>query len=337
MGRWRRCATSRLSRRGDVRRPCARSLPGPRSVLHRGCGPSCPLPGARADRASAEVFIASGVQELLSRSRLWRSSFWRSTERAASPKTPRPMQAEFAARPRWHRGSAEPRIVVLRLTARRAVRPACSGVCVRAYVATHALAYASSYRTVAQRAGLAKEFGSNAGVSALVGPRPRHPDGCRFTVWKCLAVLPCRSGLGGCSPRPGCCAARRTPGAGAAAGRPDHAQGRRRPGARRLACGVAVLWTSAPSSRSSSGVRRRSTSVPRERWFWPLRSCGGGRDVPGCRGPCEPARRDAPSGIRLRRRRPRRELRAPHGRRLGYRTRWLRWTSPLGWVEDSSH
>jgi len=73
------------------------------------------------------------------------------------------MQAEFAVGPvaSRERGAA---IVVLRLTARRAVRSGVLwGYVFGLYVATQALAYASSYRTVAQRAGLAKEFGSNAG------------------------------------------------------------------------------------------------------------------------------------------------------------------------------
>ena len=57
------------------------------------------------------------------------------------------------------------------------------------YLATQALAYASSYKTLAQRDRLAKEFGSNAGVSALVGPAHDIETVAGFTVWKCLAVL----------------------------------------------------------------------------------------------------------------------------------------------------
>jgi len=57
------------------------------------------------------------------------------------------------------------------------------------YVATQALAYASSYKTLAQRRALAKEFGSNTGISALVGPAHALQTVSGFTVWKCLAVL----------------------------------------------------------------------------------------------------------------------------------------------------
>ena len=44
-------------------------------------------------------------------------------------------------------------------------------------------------RLLPERAGLAKEFGSNAGVSALVGPAHDIQTVAGFTVWKCLAVL----------------------------------------------------------------------------------------------------------------------------------------------------
>ena len=99
------------------------------------------------------------------------------------------MQAELAiglpaSAGRW------PTSVVTRQTARKAIRSGVLwGYVFGAYLATQALAYASSYKTVAQRAGLAKEFGSNAGVSALVGPAHDIQTVAGFTVWKCLAVL----------------------------------------------------------------------------------------------------------------------------------------------------
>ena len=99
------------------------------------------------------------------------------------------MQAELAiglptSAGRW------PTSVVSRQTARKAIRSGVLwGYVFGAYLATQALAYASSYKTVAQRADLAKEFGSNAGVSALVGPAHDIQTVAGFTVWKCLAVL----------------------------------------------------------------------------------------------------------------------------------------------------
>ena len=99
------------------------------------------------------------------------------------------MQAELAIGPpasagRW------PATVVARQTARKAVRSGVLwGYVFGLYLATQALAYASSYKTVSQRARLAKEFGSNAGISALVGPAHELQTVAGFTVWKCLAVL----------------------------------------------------------------------------------------------------------------------------------------------------
>ena len=87
--------------------------------------------------------------------------------------------------------------MVFRQTARRTVRSGVLwGYVFGLYVATQALAYASSYKTVAQRIGLAKEFGANAGVSALVGPAHDIQTVAGFTVWKCLAVLAILFGAG---------------------------------------------------------------------------------------------------------------------------------------------
>jgi len=57
------------------------------------------------------------------------------------------------------------------------------------YLATQALAYASSYKTLAERIRLANEFGSNSGISALVGPAREIQTVAGYTVWKCLTVL----------------------------------------------------------------------------------------------------------------------------------------------------
>ena len=80
--------------------------------------------------------------------------------------------------------------VVARQTARRAVRSGVLwGYIFGAYLATQALTYASSYKTVAQRDQIAREFSANAGISALVGPAHDLQTVAGFTVWKCLAVL----------------------------------------------------------------------------------------------------------------------------------------------------
>lgn len=83
-----------------------------------------------------------------------------------------------------------PGAVVARLTARKSLRSGVLfGYVFGAYLATQALAYASSYKTVAERMRLAKEFGSNTGISALVGPAHDLETVAGFTVWKCLTVL----------------------------------------------------------------------------------------------------------------------------------------------------
>jgi ABC-2 type transport system permease protein len=63
------------------------------------------------------------------------------------------------------------------------------GVVFGVYVAAQALSYASSYSTPALRRLLAQQFGSNAGISALVGPAFRIDTVPGFTAWKCLAVM----------------------------------------------------------------------------------------------------------------------------------------------------
>jgi ABC-2 type transport system permease protein len=80
--------------------------------------------------------------------------------------------------------------VIARLTGKKAVRSGVGwGVVFGVYVASQALTYASSYKSEAARRLLVKEFGSNPGISALVGPAFRIDTVSGFTVWKCLTVL----------------------------------------------------------------------------------------------------------------------------------------------------
>ena len=100
------------------------------------------------------------------------------------------MQAELSSWPTASDHSRAATSVILRQTARRVVKSAALwGYVFGAYIATQALAYASSYKTPAARERLAQEFGSNAGISALVGPARDIQSVAGFTVWKCLAVL----------------------------------------------------------------------------------------------------------------------------------------------------
>ena len=108
------------------------------------------------------------------------------------------MQAELASVRTAAGGNKAAKVVVWRQTTRKAVRSGVLwGYVFGLYLATQALAYASTYKTVAQRAGLAEEFGSNAGVSALVGPAHDIETVAGFTVWKCLAVLAVVGGVWG--------------------------------------------------------------------------------------------------------------------------------------------
>jgi ABC-2 type transport system permease protein len=82
------------------------------------------------------------------------------------------------------------RTVIARITARTSVRAGIGwGVVFGLYVATQALTYATTYKTLASRLVLATQFGHNVGISALVGPAIRIDTVPGFTAWKCLTVL----------------------------------------------------------------------------------------------------------------------------------------------------
>ena len=83
-----------------------------------------------------------------------------------------------------------PATVVAWRTARKAVRSGLLwGLVFGFYVGTGALTFASSYKTPAQRARLAELFGSNVGLSALVGPAHQIQTVAGFTAWKYLAFV----------------------------------------------------------------------------------------------------------------------------------------------------
>jgi ABC-2 type transport system permease protein len=63
------------------------------------------------------------------------------------------------------------------------------GLVFGAYVAASSVGFAASYPTAASRAALARSFGGNAGLAALLGPA-RHIDTVAgFTAWRSMAVL----------------------------------------------------------------------------------------------------------------------------------------------------
>jgi len=80
--------------------------------------------------------------------------------------------------------------VIARVTARKSGRAGAGwGVVFGLYVATQALAFATSYKTPAARHLLVVEFAHNTGISALVGPANDIGNVPGFTAWKCLTVL----------------------------------------------------------------------------------------------------------------------------------------------------
>jgi ABC-2 type transport system permease protein len=86
------------------------------------------------------------------------------------------------------RGSA--RRVIARQTARKAIRSGVLwGFVFGLYGAVQALGYATSYKTAGERARLAKEFVSDAAVRAMVGPARNIESVGGFVAWKSLVVL----------------------------------------------------------------------------------------------------------------------------------------------------
>jgi ABC-2 type transport system permease protein len=77
-----------------------------------------------------------------------------------------------------------PSRIVRRLTARKALRSgALWGVVFGIYVASQALAYASTYKTRAERDALSKSFTSSGGLNALVGPAHQLNTVAGYTAW----------------------------------------------------------------------------------------------------------------------------------------------------------
>ncbi len=86
--------------------------------------------------------------------------------------------------------SGRTRTVVARRAARSASRSGLVwGLGFGSYVAVSSLGYASSYSTPAEREQFARLFGANAAVNALIGPARRLDTVTGFTAWRSLGVL----------------------------------------------------------------------------------------------------------------------------------------------------
>ncbi|HLJ07141.1 MAG TPA: ABC transporter permease subunit [Acidimicrobiia bacterium] len=90
-------------------------------------------------------------------------------------------------RPAAARGSSA---VVARLTARKAARSgALWGYVFGVFVVSSALGYAAAYKTPADRTRAAATFANNAGIDALIGRGHQVQTVVGFTVWRSLGVL----------------------------------------------------------------------------------------------------------------------------------------------------
>ncbi len=99
------------------------------------------------------------------------------------------MQAEVALRSPSPAGRWPSAVVALR-TGRKAARSgALWGYVFGAYVASAALGYAATYKTLAAREKFAAAFGKNAATDALIGPAHQIQTIAGFTAWRCLGVL----------------------------------------------------------------------------------------------------------------------------------------------------
>ncbi len=88
------------------------------------------------------------------------------------------------------RAGRRARQVVAVLTARRMARSAgLWGVVFGGYVAYAAWEYATSYSTIAAREKIALTFGTNAGLTALLGEGQRFATVPGFTAWRAMGVL----------------------------------------------------------------------------------------------------------------------------------------------------
>ena len=80
-------------------------------------------------------------------------------------------------------------VVAVRTASKAARSAALWGYVFGLTVASSALGYASTYKTAAERAKFAALFGSNAGLAAIAGPAREIQTVAGYTVWKCSVFL----------------------------------------------------------------------------------------------------------------------------------------------------
>jgi ABC-2 type transport system permease protein len=226
--------------------------------------------------------------------------------------------------------------VVARLTARKAVRSGVVwGYVFGVYLATQALAYASTYKTPAARASLVREFGSNTGIAAIVGPAHEIGTVAGFTVWKCLAVLAIVGAVWGLLTGTRLLRGEEDAGrwelllAGQTTRRRATGQG-----LAGLAAGLATLWTLTALITVVVGRSSKVQMSAGDALFLALAVVSGAAmflSLGALTSQLSPTRRQAAGYAGA-------LLGVSYGLRMvadsGTGLAWLRWTSPLGWVEE---
>ena len=226
--------------------------------------------------------------------------------------------------------------VVARLTARRMVRSGLLwGLVFGVFVAASALGYAAAYKSQAARDALARTLGSNAGVSALVGPAHDIQTVAGFTAWRSLGILSVVSAVWGLL------AATRMLRGEEEAGRWEillAGRTTRRRGTIQaitgLAAGVAALWIVAAASVVLVG-RSSKVGIPAGAALFfsasLVASAAVFLAVGALASQLSPTRRQASAYGAV-------FLGAAYALRMvadsGTELEWLRWATPLGWVEE---
>jgi ABC-2 type transport system permease protein len=228
-----------------------------------------------------------------------------------------------------------PSTVVGRLVGRRAVRSGAGwGAAFGVYVGTSALGYASAYPTAASRHQLAQSLGSNAGLAALLGQARQIDTVAGFTAWRSLGILSMVGAVWGILAGTRLLRGEEDAGrwelllAGQTTRRRAAAQG-----LVGLAAGWAALWATTAVITVAAG-RRVDPSFPLgEALFFSIALVSSAAmflAIGALAGQLAATRRQAATiaggvfGASLVMR-----LVADSGSRL----QWLRWASPLGWVE----
>ena len=225
---------------------------------------------------------------------------------------------------------------IVQLTARRAIRSGgLWGVVFGLFVASSATGYASVYKTGVERRHLAAAFGSNHATSALFGPAPDLQTVAGFTAFKTSMTLIVLGAVWGLLTSTGSLRGEEEAGRWELllAGRTT----RRRAIAltlAALAAGATVLWAVTAAIAVLAGLPPRIAIAPGASLFFALAMVSGAvmfLAVGAVTSQLASTRRRAASYAAV-------VLGASYALRMvadsGLGLAWLRWATPLGWVEE---